>query len=62
MKYVYLVNFVGYSDVISYESSIEVTCVHSLNQLEEAQNVLYLIHKEIKKHFSRFEILSIEVL
>lgn len=60
-RYTYLVSFVGYSGSISYENSIEMECVHSLNDFEEAQNTLYLIHEEIKKHFSRFEIISIEV-
>ncbi len=60
-RYRYLVFFIGYSGTISYENSVEIECVHSLNNFEEAQHTMYLIHEEIRKHFSRFEILSIEV-
>ena len=61
-RYTSLINFIGSSQNISYESSIEIICVHSLNNLEDAQQAFFLIHEEIKNHFSRFEILSIELL
>ncbi len=61
-RYVYVVDFIGYGAGVQYESTVEVECVHSLNTMEDAGNAMFLIHEEIKKHFIRFKILSIEVI
>ena len=59
----YRITFTGFgaNRTVYRNQKITLRCGHNwdLNE-EEGGNVLFLVRKEIKKHFSRFSIMSIE--
>ena len=59
----YRITFTGFgaNRIVYRNQKITFKCGHNwdLNE-EEGGNVLFLVRKEIKKHFSRFSIISIE--
>jgi len=61
--YTYTVTFNGYgaNRVIYRDQQVTFQCRHnwSLNT-DEAANVMYVAHEEVKKHFSRYKIIGIE--
>ena len=60
---IYRILFTGFAAnrTVYRNQQISIQCGHNwdLND-EEGAHVLLLVHKEIKKHFSRFSIISIE--
>ena len=63
MKYNYVITFLGKTQFgPSYEESIEISCPYDFSNLNEVESLFYLINNEIKKHFSSFKILSVEIM
>jgi len=63
--FTYRVYFTGFgaNRAVYRDQQITIRVTHNwdVNE-EEGANVLFLVRKEIKKHFSRFSIVSIEKL
>lgn len=63
--FTYRITFTGYgaNRTVYRDQQVSIRVAHNwdLNE-EEGANVLFLARKEIKKHFSRFSITSIEKL
>ena len=61
----YVVTFDGFAAnrVVYHDQSVTLEARHdwSLNA-EESSNVMFLAHKKIKEHFSRYKITNIEKL
>ena len=62
-KYRVLYNGYGANKVIYREQEIELELRHDWSRNnDEAANVMFLIHKKLKEHFARFDILLVEKL
>ena len=60
-KYRILYNGYGANNVIYREQEISLELRHDWSRNDdEAAKVMFLVHKKIKEHFSRFEILVVE--
>ncbi len=61
--FTYRITFTGFgaNRTVYRNQEISVRCGHNWDiSDEEGANVLFLVRKEIKKHFSRFSIVSVE--
>ncbi len=63
MRHTYVIVFSAQANHgAAYEESIELTTPYNLSDLNEVENLFYLIHQEIRRHFSRYKILSVELV
>lgn len=61
--FTYRASFTGFgaNRTVYRNQQITIQCGHNWDLVgDEGANVMFLIRKEIKKHFSRFSIISIE--
>ena len=60
-KYSVIYNGYGANNVIYREQEISLDLRHDWSRNEdEASKVMFLVHKKIKEHFSRYDILQVE--
>ena len=62
-KYRVLYNGYGANKAIYREQEIDLELRHDWSRNnDEAANVMFLVHKKLKEHFSRYDILLVEKL
>jgi hypothetical protein len=62
-KYRVLYNGYGANNVIYREQEASLELRHDWSRSnDEAANVMFLVHKKLKEHFSRYDILLVEKL
>ena len=63
--FTYRIVFNGYgANRVTYrEQSISMRVRHNWNiNAEEAANVMFLVHQNVKEHFTRYKIISVEMV
>ena len=62
-KYSVLYNGYGANNSVYAEQEISLELRHDWSRSkDEAANVMFLVHKKLKEHFSRYDILLVEKL
>ena len=58
----YLIEYIGYGSMnTQYEESLEIKTTLDWNRPAHSEDFLYLVHQNIKRHFPKFKIISIQL-